>query len=100
MSDSFIPKPRNVTIATKQTSAVGATWVTLTAKPCDAVEIVNTTGTPTAIEYSRDGGTTAITIPANMARYIGGISDASQISIRRVDLSNTQVTVAYETYEG
>jgi len=72
------------------TSATGATFVALPANRATAVTLFNYTGTP--IEW-RIGTGTAITLNASLAITIPGIQDASMVSLRRIDQSNTPVTV-------
>lgn len=91
---STTPLATQVDIVSLQTSATGSSYVTFAAFGCDSLDIVNTTGT--AIEYRRGGTGDTVTIPNNSARMIVGISNASEISLRRVDQSNTQVTVKAE----
>lgn len=78
---------------TAQTSATGANWVTLTAQVCKQVTFVNNTGT--AIEVRQGGAGTAIPVVDQSVFTFYGITNASDLSIRRVDTSNTQVTIAY-----
>lgn len=72
------------------TSATGATFVALPANRATAVTLFNYTGTP--IEW-RIGTGTPITLNASLAITIPGLQDASMVSLRRVDQSNTPVTV-------
>jgi hypothetical protein len=84
-----------------QTSATGATYVSLTSASCIGVEIKNTRPTvsglaPTNIEVRRGGSGATVCIAVGGADYFGGLTDASQLQIRRYDQSNTQVNVDYE----
>jgi hypothetical protein len=54
--------------------------------------ISNNTGT--TIEFRQGGAGVGFPIPTGQMFTISGISDTSQISVRRVDTTNTQVTVA------
>lgn len=85
-----------VSIIDVQTAAAGSDYVTFADTPCNALEVVNSTGT--TIEYRRGG--TGVTVPvlSGTARKIVGITNANQISLRRVDVSNTQVRVAAEAF--
>jgi len=94
-----IPTPSSYTdvdITNITTSAVGATWVTFGAAVCVGLDIVNASGT--AIEYRRNGVGTSFVIPDGASRFIEGITNANQVSLRRVDQSNTQVTLSAETF--
>jgi hypothetical protein len=77
-----------------QTSATGATFVALTDQVAGSVTIINNTGT--TLEVSKDGGTTKIQVPTAASFCVNFISNANQVSIRRADTSNSQVTVYYE----
>ncbi len=78
-----------------QTSATGANYVAFTDTPnINGIDVINTSGT--ALEYIRDGAGTSVYLPDNSSRWIGGITNANQISIRRVDVSGTQVTITAE----
>ena len=91
---SSIPVATTVTIVSAQTNSTGTNWTAYASQVCDALDIVNNSGT--AIEYRRDGAGSAIPIPDGSARLVVGISNADEIEIRRVDTSNTQVTVTAE----
>lgn len=82
------------TILSLQTSATGTTFVNFPSQTCKQLDIVNTSGAD--IEYRRGGTGNTITVPNNSGRTILGITNASDISIRRLDTSNTQVTVKAE----
>ncbi len=73
------------------TSATGANWVAFDAQSLSQLTIVNDTGTD--IEWRQDSAGVALPIASGNDFTIYGISDASQISVRRVDQSNTQKTV-------
>ena len=94
----FTPTAQAASIGSVQTSASGATYVALADQPCDAVEIVNAATGAVDIEYRRGGAGSAMIIPLGTSRWVIGITNAAQIAVRRVDQSNTQVTVAYEAF--
>ena len=73
------------------TGADGTTFVTLVDRPCRHVTIGNNTGTK--IEIQQDG--TGVGFPVFDQTYftLYGLSNASQIGVRRVDQSNAQVVV-------
>jgi hypothetical protein len=91
----------SATFGSKQTSATGATFVALDSAACIGVEIKNTRPTvsglaPTNIEVRRGGSGATVCIAVGGADYFGGLTDASQLQIRRYDQSNTPVNVDYE----
>lgn len=81
-------------IVTVQTNAIGANWATFASLPCDALDVVNNTGT--AIEYRREGAGASIRIPDGASRLVSLTANANEIGVRRVDQSNTQVTLTAE----
>jgi hypothetical protein len=87
---------KSAAFGSKQTNATGATFVALDAAACISVEIKNTRPGATDIEVRRGGTGATVCIPAGAADELAGITDASQLQIRRYDQSNTQVTVDYE----
>ncbi len=76
------------------TSATGATYVAFTSQVCNVLEINNFSGTD--IEYKRNGAGNSFKIANGTTRKIKGVANANEISIRRVDVSNTQVVVGSE----
>lgn len=96
MSDNNFPRVQSVSITSAQTAATGTNWTAFADGPCTALDLVNTTGT--AIEYRRRGAGETMPIPDQTSRMILGITNASQIEVRRVDTSNTQVTVKAERF--
>ncbi len=91
-----MPSYSSVSIASVATSTTGANWTSFGSQTCNAFDLVNDTGV--AIEYRRGGGGVAITIAAGASRLITGITNISQISVRRVDQSNTAATVKGEVF--
>jgi hypothetical protein len=77
-----------------QTSATGANFTALSQQVAGSVTIINNTGT--TLEISKDGGTTKIQLPTAASFCVNFITDANQVSVRRADTSNTQVTAYYE----
>jgi hypothetical protein len=77
-----------------QTSATGANFVALSQQVAGSVTIINNTGT--TLEISKDGGTTKIQLPTAASFCVNFITDANQVSVRRADTSNSQVTAYYE----
>lgn len=86
-----------VTIVQQSTSAsVGATPVLFTTQACTSLDLVNNTGVD--IEYQRGGAGSYMTVPNGMSRLVQGITNASQIGIRRKDSVATAVTVQAEAF--
>lgn len=84
----------SASILSAQTQSTGSNYTTFSTQACWALDIANNSGV--AIEYRRDGTGNTIAIPTGASRLVLGIYNANQISIRRVDQSNTQVTVTAE----
>lgn len=89
-----MPGFMTVAILSDVTAAVGTNWTTFASTACSMIDIANVTGTD--IEYRRDGAGSGMRIPDGGSRLVLGISNSNQISFRRVDTSNTQVTVTAE----
>lgn len=86
-----------VTIVHATTDAVdGTLWVAFGAQPCTGIDIVNNTDSD--IEYRRGGAGLSMRIKAGASRYVQGITNANQISLRRVDVTAGAVTVEAEAY--
>jgi hypothetical protein len=77
-----------------QTSNSGAEYVQLTGGECKQVFIMNITGV--TLEILRNGAGKALPLPDRCGYLVRGLTDANQISIRRQDQENIQVTVNYE----
>jgi hypothetical protein len=77
-----------------QTANPGTTFVALSQQVAGSVTIINNTGT--TLEISKDGGATKIQLPTAASFCVNFITDANQVSVRRADTSNTQVTAYYE----
>jgi hypothetical protein len=89
-----VAQATSATILSLQTSVTGANFVTFSAQACDSLDLINTTGT--AIEYRRGGAGNTVVVPTNASRLIVGLANANEISLRRVDNSNTTVTLKAE----
>lgn len=77
-----------------QTAANGTSWTTFPDLACDYLDVLNPHDVD--IEYLRNGAGVSITINAGSSRLIPAITNASQISIRRVDQWATQLTIEAE----
>lgn len=85
------------TILSLSTSVAGGTFVSFGSQVCTVLDIVNDTGAD--LEYRRGGAGDTVKIQSGTGRKVYGISNADQISLRRVDVSNTPVTVKAEALE-
>lgn len=90
-----LPGAETVTHMSLATSGTGATYVAFGAGTGDALSGWNTTGV--ALEYRRGGAGVAVQIPVDAPFLIllPG-RDATTIGARRVDQSNTPVTLTAE----
>ena len=77
---------------TATTQATGTNWTTLSAQACSQLTIGNNSGA--TIEFRQGGSGAGFPVFDKSSFTIFGIANANEISVRRVDTSNTQVTVA------
>lgn len=85
--------PASAAFGSVQTNATGTNWTTLTSSTAKRVTLLNETGTD--IDIRLNGAGTTITVSDNQGIELGGLTNANQIGVRRVDTSNTQVTLKY-----
>lgn len=92
-----MPTYSSVTIVSAATSATaGATATAFGSQACTGLDIVN--NSTVDIEYQRGGAGLFMTISAGTSRMVTGITNANQISIRRVDQVATAVTIKAEAF--
>lgn len=72
-------------------SATGANWTAFGSQTCKQLTVFNNTGT--VIEVRQDAAGVAVPIQDDSWFTFYGIANADELGIRRVDQSNTQVTV-------
>jgi len=72
------------------TAATGTNWTALANTPLKRLFFSNQTGT--TLEVRQDAAGVGIQIPTASFFTFSGINNANQLSVRRVDTSNTQVT--------
>lgn len=89
-----VPLAASVTIMSVTTAATGSNWTAFSSQACNALDIVNSSSV--SVEYRRGGTGNAMTILSGSARLVVGIANANEIQVRRVDQSNTQVTIPAE----
>ena len=83
-----------VTIGTVTTSDTGANWVALADHAGRYVDFQNTSEHD--LEYQRGGAGNSMRIPASSGRVIPVSANANELSVRRVDTDNAQITCSYE----
>lgn len=88
--------PTTVTIVSLQTNATGATYNAFASQACEALDIVNTAAAAVDLEVRRGASGNTIIVPAGSSRMFVGLSNASDLQVRRLDQSNTQVTFTAE----
>lgn len=79
---------------TATSSATGTTWVSFpSAAPVTVVHVLNSTGTDLVFRKSEDNGATFV-LPDTFAWSFRGIVNSNQLQFKRVDNSNTTVTLS------
>jgi hypothetical protein len=89
-----VPNASSVTIMSVTTAATGTNYTAFSSQTCNSLDIVNTSSV--AIEYRRGATGNSMTILSGSSRLVVGITNANQIDVRRVDQSNTQITIPAE----
>lgn len=89
-----VPLAVSATILTLTTAATGTNWTAFGSSACNALDLTNSTSV--AIEYRRGGAGNGMQVLSGASRLIVGITNANEIEVRRVDTSNTQVTIQAE----
>lgn len=75
-----------------QTASTGTNYASFSSQACTSVSILNTTGTDLQIKMKNSA--TPIPLPnATVINRLGVQFNANEVSVRRTDTSNTQVTV-------
>src|SRR5262245_39701910 len=88
-----VPKMTGGGHTSVQTAATGSNYTAFAAQPCKQLTIVNNTGTALEVKDASDGASgVALPIADGGIYTFYGLSNAAQLSVRRVDTSNTQVT--------
>ena len=75
-----------------QTAATGTNWVAFAAQACKRLTLANNTGAK--VEFRQGGAGVGDVVFDGGYFVIEGVTNASQVEVRRVDTSNTQVTIA------
>ena len=91
---SSVPGAVSATILSLTTAATGTNYTAFSSQTCQSLDIVNTSSV--AIEYRRGGAGNTMTILSGSSRLVVGITNANEVSVRRVDTSNTQITIPAE----
>lgn len=93
---SVVEAAPTVVIVSLQTNATGATYNAFGSQACTMLDVVNTAPAAVDLEVRRGGSGNTITVPAGSSRMFVGITNASDLQVRRLDQSNTQVTFTAE----
>jgi len=89
--DTVVPKMAGGGNISVTSSATGSVYVPLASQTCKQLTVSNQTGV--LLEFQQGGSGTGLQIPNGAFYTFFGLSNTNQIAIRRVDQSNTQVTV-------
>lgn len=89
-----VPVAVSGTIMSLTTAATGSNWTTFSSQACNCLDVLNNSSV--AIEYRRGGAGNTMQILSGTSRLIVGIANANEVGIRRVDQSNTQITLPAE----
>ena len=89
-------KASSISIDSTTTSTTGSSFVALTAGACTEIVLNNAEATAVDIRYQRGGTGESMLVPAGAIAVIEGITNSSNIGIRRADQSNAQVTISFE----
>jgi len=90
----------SATLVSKATNATGSTWQAFDSQACDRLDIYNDTGVDIEWSYSPGSASLKVKIAAGGGHKVPGITNANQVMIRRVDQSNTPVTVVASAQVG
>jgi len=74
-----------------QTAATGSNWVDFSAQTCKQLTVSNQSDA--TIEVRQGGAGVGFQIPKTAFYTFFGVSNANQLSIRRVDQANTQIAI-------
>lgn len=96
---SVLAKPTTATgrvTGLVSTSSTGTQYAALDSAACTQVEIFN--DSLRDLEMLATGDTQSVPIPSGRSKLVQAITNADQVSIRRVDQSNTVISVKWEAY--
>jgi hypothetical protein len=79
--------------STVQTSATGASWVTLGSNAASEVTFYNASGTDLEVRRAPSGA--VIPLPNGFGLTLATLANSNELQIRRKDQSNTQVTITF-----
>jgi hypothetical protein len=88
---TVIPAMSSAGHTSVQTAATGTNWTAFASQACKQLTISNQTGT--TIEFRQGATGVGFQVPTGSFYTFFGLSNANSIDARRVDTSNTQVTV-------
>lgn len=84
-------KVASASIVSVTTANPGSGWSTLSSLACNAVELVNATGT--SIDVRRGGAGNEFVMPTGTSKVFLGVANANEIGVKRTDDDNSQVTL-------
>ncbi len=84
-----------VAVDTVTTANPGSGWTVLASHACLAIDLSNELNI-VDVEYRRNAAGETYPLLAGMGRVIEGITNSNQIGIRRIDQSNSQISLKYE----
>lgn len=87
---------RSISTEVAQTNANGALWQAFPDVVGDMMKIFNSTGT--AIEFRINQRASVQIASGSDSGFLFGIENGTKVEVRRVDQSNTQVTVQAHLY--
>jgi hypothetical protein len=89
--DSIIPHMTAAGHLSVTTAAVGTNWTAYASQVCKQLTVSNQSGVN--IEFRQGGAGVGFIVPTGAFYTFFGLTNANQLEARRVDTSNTQVSV-------
>ncbi len=91
---TFLPTAISVSHGSSDTAALGSSWTVLSSSTAHQVTVLNST--PTDIEVRRNGAGVGLPVVGNSYWVFRGVANANELSMRRIDQDNAQITIHYE----
>jgi hypothetical protein len=89
--DSIIPHMTAAGHLSVTTAAVGTNWTAFASQVCKQLTVSNQSGVN--IEFRQGGAGVGFIVPTGAFYTFFGLTNANQLEARRVDISNTQVSI-------
>lgn len=89
--DNVVPMMSMAGHISVTTANPGSTWTPFTAQTCKQLTVSNQTGT--TLEFRQGSRGVGFPVPTGAFYTFFGLVDASDLEVRRTDVSNTQVSV-------